>query len=116
MTIEADFGSVSVNVPLEVPPMRAVDADFGSIRVVEIPREELERTLVRGVHRATEILAPVAMQSNLHNALFVPADGVLYVANLSHSKPAAEMPYMKLNLYELLKSTGQMSPRAAVAR
>ena len=41
---------------------------------------------------------PVAMESNLHNVLFVPADGVLYVANASHGKPAAEMPYMKVDL------------------
>ena len=47
---------------------------------------------------------PVAMQSNLHNVLFVPADGVLYVANASHNKPAAERPYVRLDLNELLKT------------
>jgi hypothetical protein len=47
---------------------------------------------------------PVAMQSNLHNVLFVPADGVLYVANASHNKPAAERPYVRLDLKELLKA------------
>ena len=47
---------------------------------------------------------PVAMQSNLHNVLFVPADGVLYVANASHNKPAAERPYVRLDLNELLKA------------
>lgn len=47
---------------------------------------------------------PVAMKSNLHNVLFVPEDGVLYVANASHSQPAAERPYVKLNLRELLAS------------
>lgn len=46
---------------------------------------------------------PVAMQSNLHNVLFVPADGVFYVANASHKKPAAEMPYMKVDLRKMLK-------------
>lgn len=58
---------------------------------------------------------PVAMESNLHNVLFVPADGILYVANASHTKPAAEMPYVKLNLRELLKSAGS-TPRQAAAR
>ena len=48
---------------------------------------------------------PVAMQSNLHNVLFVPQDGVFYVANASHSKPAAERPYVRLSLPELLKTT-----------
>jgi hypothetical protein len=33
---------------------------------------------------------PVAMQSNLHNVLFVPEDGVLYVANADHSHPTAQ--------------------------
>tara|TARA_R110002072_G_scaffold233795_2_gene391435 strand:+ start:39268 stop:41103 length:1836 start_codon:yes stop_codon:yes gene_type:complete len=47
---------------------------------------------------------PVAMKSNLHNVLFVPADGILYVANADHKHPAAERPYVKLNLRELLTS------------
>jgi hypothetical protein len=46
---------------------------------------------------------PVAMKSNLHNVLFVPQDGILYVANASHNQPAAERPYVKLELRELLK-------------
>ena len=45
---------------------------------------------------------PVAMQSNLHNVLMVPADGILYVANASHDKPGAEMPYVKIDLRKLL--------------
>ena len=47
---------------------------------------------------------PVAMQSNLHNVLFVPADGVLYVANADHKRPAAECNYVRLDLNELLQS------------
>ncbi|WP_417849071.1 C45 family autoproteolytic acyltransferase/hydolase [Thalassoglobus sp.] len=50
---------------------------------------------------------PVAMKSNLHNALFVPEDGILYVANADHKHPAAERPYVKLNLKELLQSSVQ---------
>lgn len=46
---------------------------------------------------------PVAMQSNLHNVLFVPQDGVLFVANADHKHPAAERPYVRLDLNELLK-------------
>ncbi len=56
---------------------------------------------------------PVAMQSNLHNVLFVPQDGVLYVANASHQKPAAEMPYVRLDLRELLSSMLDTAPVAA---
>lgn len=46
---------------------------------------------------------PVAMKSNLHNVLFVPEDGVLYVANADHKHPAAERPYVKLDLIDLLR-------------
>ncbi len=56
---------------------------------------------------------PVAMQSNLHNVLFVPEDGVLYVANADHKRPAAECPYVKLNLYDLLESMDEFRPVAA---
>lgn len=48
---------------------------------------------------------PVAMQSNLHNVLFVPADGVFYVANASHGGPAAEQPYVRLDMNELLRAS-----------
>lgn len=47
---------------------------------------------------------PVAMESNLHNVLFVPADGVMYVANATHDQPAAETQYVRININELLKS------------
>lgn len=57
---------------------------------------------------------PVAMKSNLHNVLFVPEDGVLYVANANHSQPAAERPYVRLDVNELLgpsrPSPGTPSP------
>jgi hypothetical protein len=50
---------------------------------------------------------PVAMDSNLHNVLFVPADGVLYVANASHTQPAADRPYVRLDLKALISSMDQ---------
>ncbi len=46
---------------------------------------------------------PVAMKSNLHNALFAPKSTDLWVANASHDKkPAAEQEYHQFNLNELL--------------
>ena len=45
---------------------------------------------------------PVAMESNLHNVLFIPEDGVLYVANADHRHCAAERPYVRIDLRELL--------------
>lgn len=47
---------------------------------------------------------PVAMQSNLHNALFVPADGVFYVAGADHERPAADCNYVRYDLKQLLES------------
>ncbi len=58
---------------------------------------------------------PVAMESNLHNVLFVPADGVLYVANASHTKPGAEMPYVKVDLLKLLSEIPADPPAARTA-
>ncbi len=45
---------------------------------------------------------PVAMQSNLHNALFVPADGILFVSHADRTHCAAERPYVRLDLKALL--------------
>jgi len=50
---------------------------------------------------------PVAMKSNLHNVLFVPEDGEFYVANASHKLPAAERPYARFNLQQLLTQLPQ---------
>jgi len=58
---------------------------------------------------------PVAMESNLHNVLFVPADGVLYVANADHQLPAADRPYVRLDLNELLQSIGQAPQTTSAA-
>lgn len=58
---------------------------------------------------------PVAMESNLHNVLFVPADGVLYVANASHTKPGAEMPYVKVDLMKLLSEIPADQPPVRAA-
>lgn len=46
---------------------------------------------------------PVAMQSNLHNVLFVPEQGKLHVANANHQHPAAERPYVEFDITALLQ-------------
>jgi hypothetical protein len=43
---------------------------------------------------------PVAMNSNLHNVLFVPGDRVFYFANADHRRPAADCSYVKIDLME----------------
>ena len=58
---------------------------------------------------------PVAMESNLHNVLFIPADGILYVANASHKKPAAEMPYVRIDMKEMLQNISQLPVTAEAA-
>jgi hypothetical protein len=46
----------------------------------------------------------VAMKSNLHNVLFAPASTQLWIANATADKqPAADQPYQKFNLADLLK-------------
>ena len=70
--------------------------------------EELRRRVKAGhgsidVQSAMALMSrPVAMSSNLHNVLFVPEEGVLYVANANHKQPAAERPYVKLDLQALI--------------
>ncbi len=58
---------------------------------------------------------PVAMESNLHNVLFVPQDGVMYVANADHRRPAAENPYVKIDLRALLESIDAPNSTLAAA-
>lgn len=53
---------------------------------------------------------PVAMSSNLHNVLFVPADRVFHVANATHRQPAADRPYVRLDLNQLLQSFSVPGP------
>ncbi|MFN7732176.1 MAG: C45 family autoproteolytic acyltransferase/hydrolase [Pirellula sp.] len=80
----------------------AVVLSAGS-RLEELRRRVVEKHGGIDAVQATELMCrPVAMSSNLHNVLFVPEDGELYVANASHSQPAAERPYVKLNFLKLL--------------
>ncbi|WP_231612446.1 C45 family autoproteolytic acyltransferase/hydolase [Novipirellula galeiformis] len=53
---------------------------------------------------------PVAMSSNLHNVLFVPEDGVFYVANATHNEIAANRPYVKIDLTSLLREVRAETP------
>lgn len=81
--------------------------------------EELRNRVKSGYGRIDQEAAqglmcrPVAMNSNLHNVLFVPEDRVFYVANADHQHPAAERPYVKLNLVELLKQMPAASTETA---
>ena len=52
--------------------------------------------------------APVAMKSNLHNALMVPADGVIYVANAAaDASPAWRQKYYRFDVRRLIEEEPQ---------
>ncbi|MDP6929342.1 MAG: C45 family autoproteolytic acyltransferase/hydrolase [Planctomycetota bacterium] len=51
---------------------------------------------------------PVSMESNLHNTLFVPEKGIVWVANASDDQPAAERPYVK---YDVLALAAELASR-----
>lgn len=57
---------------------------------------------------------PVAMNSNLHNVLFVPEDGVFYVSNADHKRPAADRPYSRIHISELLQAWEKKQPSKEV--
>ena len=49
------------------------------------------------------IRRPVAMKSNLHNAIFKPATLDVWFADAGSNKPACDMPYAQVNLAKLLE-------------
>ncbi len=48
------------------------------------------------------IKRPVAMNSNLHNAVFLPQSGTLYFADAGRKTLACDEPYVKVNLQEMI--------------
>ena len=49
------------------------------------------------------IKRPVAMNSNLHNAIFRPESLDMWFANAGKTTPACDEPYVRCNLGELLR-------------
>jgi hypothetical protein len=85
-----------------IPDAVVLSADA---RLEELRRRVMERYGAIDAEAGQWLMCrPVAMKSNLHNVLFVPEDGVLYVANANHQQPAAERPYVRLELAALLRS------------
>ncbi|HHI81040.1 MAG TPA: hypothetical protein ENK02_13820 [Planctomycetes bacterium] len=78
--------------------------------------KELRARIRRGYGRFTVESAlrlmdrPVAMRSNLHNALMVPGKGLVYVANASRTRPAAENPYVRFDLGALAREARGLEP------
>jgi hypothetical protein len=93
----------------------AVVLSAGS-RLTELRRRVTEKHGQIDTETAQWLMSrPVAMESNLHNVLFVPADGILYVANASHDKPGAENPYVRINLKEMLALIPGQTPATRAA-
>lgn len=88
----------------------AVVLSAGS-RLEKLRERVIERHGTIDVDAAQWLMSrPVAMASNLHNVLFVPEDGVMYVANADHRRPAAERPYARLDLHSLLETLPPAEP------
>jgi isopenicillin-N N-acyltransferase like protein len=73
--------------------------------------ESLSRLVAKGYGRFTQAKAirlmdkPVAMDSNLHNALMVPGEGVLWIANAGpRGEPAWKQRYYRFNIRKLMAS------------
>ncbi len=50
------------------------------------------------------IKRPVAMQSNLHNAIFSPQTGDMWFADAGRDTPACDEPYFRCNFEELIRA------------
>ncbi len=48
------------------------------------------------------IKRPVAMRSNLHNAIFMPETGEMWFADAGRKTPACDEPYTRINLHAVL--------------
>ncbi|MDD5697110.1 MAG: C45 family autoproteolytic acyltransferase/hydrolase [Victivallaceae bacterium] len=80
---------------------------------VYFSKDDRARVLSRRLHdnfgkidalRMIEIIKrPVAMDSNLHDAVFLPESLTFYFADADSKTPACFMPYCKLNLRELIE-------------
>ncbi len=64
------------------------------------------------------IKRPVAMRSNLHNAIFLPESGSMYFADAGKNTVACNEPYYKINLKELIEyyKANIASPKPASAK
>ncbi len=62
------------------------------------------------------IKRPVAMRSNLHNAIFRPESGDLWFADAGRHTPACDEPYTRANLHELVAYYREHSLRTTKTR
>jgi hypothetical protein len=58
------------------------------------------------------IKRPVAMESNLHDAIFAPETLEMWFADAGKSSPACDEPYVRVNLTELIRFYAEQIDRA----
>jgi hypothetical protein len=76
----------------------------GGDRAKELSKRLQQQYGKIGVQELMAIIKrPVAMQSNLHNAIFAPATLDLWFADAGKRSPACDQPYAHVNLRELLE-------------
>jgi len=108
--VEACWNKFNLIQPGEPHPLLPLAVKDAALLSAGSRYEELARR-TQAAHGKIDVQAalrlmdcPVAMKSNLHNALFAPKNTDLWVANASHDKrPAAEQKYHEFNLNELLQ-------------
>lgn len=76
----------------------------GGDRAKELSKRLQQQYGKIGVQEMMEIIKrPVAMRSNLHNAIFAPATLDLWFADAGKRSPACDQPYAHINLRELIE-------------
>jgi hypothetical protein len=100
-------GEADPQLPTPIPHTVLLSADQRYKNLCRITQEVLSDHGKFSVDRAVRLMdAPVAMSSNLHNVLFAPGLGRLWVANASSDgKPAWSQRYHEFDFRALLKQS-----------
>jgi hypothetical protein len=109
-------GEAHPRLPTPVPQTVLLSANERYANLCRIVRQQRETGGKFTVEAAIRLMeAPVAMKSNLHNVLFAPGLGKLWVAHAStDGKPAWTQPYHEFDFWTLLSrpvaETGRVLP------
>lgn len=95
-----------------VPPETVMMS--GDERAKHLSRKLTEQSGQIDVEAMIEIIKrPVAMRSNLHNAVFRPETGDMWVSDAGKTTPACDEPYTRVNLGEVLDFYREQTARPA---
>jgi hypothetical protein len=94
-------GEAHALLPTPVPDTVILSAGSRYAKLCERVREGQGKFTAESALRLMD--GPVAMGSNLHDALMVPADGVIYVANAAaDGSPAWKQKYYRFDVRRLM--------------